>query len=113
MARDIECTAVYAHADIITSDHKPVSAHFRMSCPAPVLPLPHDDPESFPEITITSLRGFGLFVADMMTSDPYIVFHTNIDDMLIATTAPRTAVKSSTVNPVYELNVTMLVAHYR
>jgi hypothetical protein len=99
----VECQGVAGHPSIPTSDHKPVSAHFRLYCPPPVTAIEYGHTSQLPRIVFSELRGSQLFAADIHTSDPYIEFYADADGVLVTSSkgVPRTPVKSNTLNPRY------------
>lgn len=57
---DVRLDNLQAHPSVFTSDHKPVSAAFTVTCRAPPKPI-KAKPDTLPELQITNLKGRDLF----------------------------------------------------
>ena len=93
--------------EVFTSDHKPVRATYTVTI--------HDIPdisktasENCPILGFTGLKGAKLVVADLTTSDPYIMMFSDPPGLFTGVKAvkeghhPKTAVKNNTLDPVWD-----------
>lgn len=102
---DVRQSSLNAIADVSTSDHKPVSAHFVIKpsrCPRSDVLLGAEDLSDAVPIHITRLHAEGLAARDMTgKSDPYVIFHSMPAGVLghSPLVERQTKVKAQTLNP--------------
>ena len=142
LAADVVCERYEAHGAVSSSDHKPVSAAFRVEAhwPRGAAAAPAAA-AALPRLHFGRLAGHGLLAADLTGfSDPYVLFYSDPPGLLqlvttkggrasmyaaaaprsLATTSqaaageqPRSKTKSQTLNPVRTCTWRMLQSHRR
>jgi hypothetical protein len=97
-AADIRNTMFQNCPQLTTSDHKPVHGSFAIDV-KPACPL---EGAVGPVLVFDELSAENLIIADITTSDPYVLFFTNPTELFSCSKTPQTEMVKRTLNPTWK-----------